>query len=122
MSVMVKLDEAGLAARFEQGRLKAESMVCEQIIADCNQQFTPKQEGTLRDSARPQEHDGHMAAVWDTVYAAYQYYGCWPDGSHVIRNHTTPDTHTQWAEVAKQRHGKRWAEIARKAHAEGAGE
>lgn len=121
MSVTVKLDEMGLQSRFEQGRLTAESMVCEQIIADSNQQFTPKQEGTLRDSARPQEHGGHMAAVWDTVYAAYQYYGCWPDGSHVIKNHTTAGTTTQWVETARGQYEKDWAQVAQNAFVKGAG-
>lgn len=121
MSVTVKLDEAGLAARFDRGRLRAESMVCEQIIADSNQQFTPKQEGTLRDSARPQEKDGHMAAVWDTVYAAYQYYGCWPDGSHQIKNHTTAGTTIMWCEAARGQYGKDWEKVAQNAFKEGAG-
>lgn len=121
MSVTVTLDEAGLSSRLENGRLKAESMVAEQIIADCNQTYVPRQEGTLRDSARPEEHDGHMAAVWDTVYAAYQYYGCWPDGSHVIKNHTTAGTTTLWCEAARGAYGSDWERVAQNAFKEGAG-
>lgn len=121
MPVKVELNEALLSSRMERGRLLAESMIADQIIADCNQFFTPKAEGTLRDSARPQEHAGHMAAVWDTIYAAYQYYGCWPDGSHVIKNHTTPGTTTLWCEAARARYGDDWEIVARNAFIKGAG-
>lgn len=121
MSVTVDLDEAGLSRRMEQGRKLAESMVCEQILGDCNQAFVPKAEGTLRDNSRPEEHDGHMACVWDTIYAAYQYYGCWPDGSHKIQNHTTPGTTILWVDAARARYGSDWEKVCRNAFIRAAG-
>lgn len=32
--------------------------------------------------------------IYNKVYAAYQEYGSWPDGSHKIRNHTKPGSKT----------------------------
>lgn len=127
-NITVTLDRAHLAARMKAGKDKAGFALAHQVLEDSNK-LAPysggsvQSAGSLRESGKAEQlPDGEWAVTWQGVYIPYQWYGCWPDGSHVIRNHTTPDTHTQWTEVAKQRHGDRWAEIARKAHAEGAGE
>lgn len=121
-TIKIQFDRNKFAARLESERKTAEKAVAEQILADCRD-FTPKQEGTLRDTATAngiQEVDGHAACVWggqETPYAAYQYYGCWPDGSHQIddSNRTTPGTYTLWTEKAKAIHGKEWEQVAKNA-------
>ena len=120
--VTIKFDTGKFRARMEKERKIAEKEVAEQILQDC-QNFTPKAEGTLRATSLIngiQEIDGHAACVWgdsETVYAAYQYYGCWPDGSHQIddTNRTTAGTYTQWAEKAKAVHGREWNKVAKNA-------
>lgn len=122
MPVQIKFDSGRFKARIEAERKQAEKAVAEQILQDCLD-FTPKQEGTLRDTADAngiQEVDGHAACVWgdpETPYAAYQYYGCWPDGSHQIDDskRTTPGTYSLWTEKAKAVHGKAWEQVAKNA-------
>lgn len=121
-TVHVELDEAHLAARFERGKAAAGPAVCEQILSDCNQYSVPDDgEHTLKDSGRVEQMGDDFAVTWNTVYAAYQYYGCWPDGSHRITKHTTPGTDILWCEKAKARYGKDWETVARNAFKEGAG-
>ena len=121
--VTVTLDRAHLTARFARGKEAAEIALAEQILADCGP-FTPHDQGTLQDSGRVETYqDGH-AVTWNAVYAAYQYYGCWPDGSHVIRNHdrsVNAKATTQWAEAARAQYGEAWEKIAQKNFVEGAG-
>lgn len=109
-----------LSARLREGAQRAGKMLAEQIMAD-ERPFVPKQEGTLRDSARIEQGEDATELVYDTPYAAYQYYGCWPDGSHAVRNHTTPGTYTQWHERAKRQYKKAWADVYSNAFKEGMG-
>ena len=120
-NVTVTLDRAHLASRFNRGNESAGKALAEQVIAD-SKSFTPHDVGTLESSAKPEKIEGDWCATWNTVYAAYQWYGCWPDGSHVIHNH---DTHvnanatTQWAEAAKAKYGKNWGVVAQNEHVKG---
>ena len=123
--VTVSINRAHLEARMERAAKKAGYALATQVLTDSNK-LAPysggsvQSAGSLRGSGKVEElPDGTFAVSWEGVYIPYQWFGCWPDGSHVIRNHTTPDTHTQWAEVARQRHGKEWGEIVKKSHVEG---
>ena len=124
-SVSVSLDRSKLAARLKRGDEAAGPVLAEQIIHDCNLYSTPDDGAhALKNSAKPEKlADGCWAATWNTVYAAYQYYGCRPDGSRVIQNHTmdyTPNPSTQWCETAKARFGEDWGVVAQKEHTKGA--
>lgn len=122
-NVTVTLDRAHLAARMDRGKALAGAAVAEAVLND-SRPYTPHDQGTLEDSGRVEKVDGEYAVTWNTVYAAYQWYGCWPDGSHVIRNHDTsinPKATTQWAEAAKAQYGESWAKIADKKMKEGSG-
>lgn len=120
--VTVKLDRAHLAARMQRGKDIAGAAVVEQIISDCGP-FTPHDQGDMESSARAEQIDGDYAATWNEVYAAYQYYGCWPDGSHVVHDHDTSinaQATTLWAEAAHDRYGDDWEKLVQKKHVEGA--
>lgn len=58
---------------------------------------TPFRAGDLREqvSKRVEEMDGII--VWQQPYAAYQERGSRADGSHVVRNYTTPGTGPHYA-------------------------
>lgn len=114
MSSRVIFDVGQVTSKIKKMSRIAENAVAEQIISD-SRQYVPKQENTLRDSARI-EHEGKGTQVtYNTPYAAYQYYGCWPDGSHVIRNHTISGTVTRWIEHAKAANSDKWLRVAQNA-------
>ena len=123
--VSITINRAHLEARLKKAKQQAGYALANQVLADSNE-LAPysggsvQSAGSLRRSGKVEElPDGSFAVSWEGVYIPYQWYGCWPDGSHVIRNHTTADTHTQWAEVARQRHGKEWEKIAQAEHVQG---
>ena len=121
-NVKVQLDRAHLAARMKRGKEHCGPILAQQILDD-SRPFTPNDQGALEDSGRVEQIGEDYAATWNTVYAAYQWYGCWPDGSHVVRQHDTSinaQASTQWAEHAKDAHGKEWDEVFRREHARGA--
>ena len=115
----ITLDRSHLAARLKAGASAAAEAVADKILGDSGP-YVPFAENTLYNSGEVEQVDGDWAAAWNTVYAAYQYYGCWPDGSHVVTRHNT-DTHPQattlWCEAAKAEHLEEWNEVAQAAHA-----
>lgn len=137
-SVSVTLDRAHLKARMEAGTDKAGAALAEQVLSDCNQYAVPDDgENTLKDSGRVEKIDGDWAVTWNTLYAAYQFYGCWPDGSHKIldgepiydkngkklRGHTqgyTDKPSTHWTETTRGRYKEHWDTVAQREHEKGA--
>lgn len=123
-TIRVTLDRARLTARMVAGRTHAGPILAEQILSDCNQYSVPNDgEGTLRDSGRVESVGQDYAVTWSAVYAAYQFYGMWPDGSHVIRHHTPSYAMApsiMWTESAKRAYGKSWARVARLEYIRGA--
>lgn len=123
MDVSVSLDRAHLTARLQKGKEACGYALANQILADCRP-FVPHAEGTLEASGRAEKVGGEYAVTWNTVYAAYQYYGCWPDGSHVVTNHNhdiNTRATTLWVEAAKATYGKDWEIVAQKEFERGAG-
>ena len=121
-NVKVKLDRAHLSARMKKGKEQCGPFLAEQILGD-SRPFTPHAEGTLEDSARVEKIGEDYAVTYNTVYAAYQWYGCWPDGSHVITQHNTdinPNATTQWIEAAKKQYGRDWNKVAQREFVKGA--
>lgn len=123
-NVTVQLDAAHLTARFQRGKDHAGPILCEQILSDCNQYSVPDDgEHTLKDSGRTEKIGDDYTVTWNTVYAAYQFYGCWPDGSHQIHNHTqgyTQNPSIQWTEAAHARYGKDWEQVMQNEFVKGA--
>ena len=114
--VKVTLDRAHLAARMRAGKDHAGPILAQHVI-DGSRPFTPHDQGILEASARPEKIGEDWAATWDTDYAAYQYYGCWPDGTHRITKHDTSnnaEASTHWAEHAADRYRKDWEIVAQR--------
>ena len=70
MSSRVVFDMAAFKHKLSKASRKAENAVADQIIADCRQ-YVPKQENTLRDSARIEHDGGGTQVTYNTPYAAY---------------------------------------------------
>jgi len=54
--------------------------------------YVPKDEGNLRTIVDIQSN----TITYEMPYAKYQYYGMREDGTHVVRNYTTPGTGPYW--------------------------
>lgn len=54
--------------------------------------YVPKDEGNLRTNVDVATN----TITYESPYASYQYYGVRADGTHVVRNYTTPGTGTYW--------------------------
>ena len=120
--IKVLFDRAHFSARMMTGKEIAGPILARQVLDD-SRPFTPHDQGTLEDTGHVEKIGDDHAAVWDGVYAAYQWYGCWPDGTHVVRHHDTSinaQATTQWAEHAKEQHGEEWAAVFRREHVRGA--
>lgn len=119
MSSRVVFDTAQFMSKVHKASKRAENAVADQIIAD-SRQYCPTDGDSmpLRNSARIEYENGGTQVTYNTPYAAYQYYGCWPDGSHVIRNHTTAGTVTKWIEHAKANNRDKWLRVAQNAFRE----
>ena len=117
MSSRVVFDYASFRNRVNNASERAMNQVADQIIADCRQ-YVPKDQNSLRDSARIEHENNGTQVTYNTPYAAYQYYGCWPDGSHQVRNHTTSGTVTKWIEHAKGNNSDKWLRVAQRAFRE----
>ena len=115
MAVEVKTNVAQIQSRFRAKSASAAAALAEQILQDSTPFVPDDGEHTLRDSGRTKVAGGEAAVIWDTVYAAYQWYGCWPDGSHVIKRHTTPGTVTKWVYKALRKYKDAWDQVAQQA-------
>ena len=56
------------------------------------EKYVPKDEGNLRLIVDEQP----SWITYEMPYARYQYYGMRDDGTHVVRNYTTPNTCPYW--------------------------
>jgi hypothetical protein len=115
MSSRVVFDMGVFKKKMREASQRAENAIADQVIADSRQYCPTDGENTLRDSARVEHEDGSTQVTYNTPYAAYQYYGCWPDGSHVVKHHTTAGTTTKWIEHAKASNNEKWLRVAKNA-------
>lgn len=118
MGTEFKLERTRLEMRLKAKCANAAYAVAEQIKADC-EPLVPKAAGDLRETASVNRTPDGAELEYNQVYAAYQYYGCWPDGSHKINNssppRTTAGTTTQWIEHARREHQDEWDKVAQNA-------
>ena len=54
--------------------------------------YVPKDEGNLRTIVDIENN----SITYESPYARYQYYGVREDGTHVVKNYTTPGTGPYW--------------------------
>lgn len=54
--------------------------------------YVPKDEGNLRTIVDIQSN----TITYESPYARYQYYGMRDDGTHIVKNYTTPGTGPYW--------------------------
>lgn len=125
MAVIVKTDRQKMKSVMDKATDLAKYALAEQMLADA-EKFVPysagsvQSAGNLRESGKiVQGEGGALYIVYDTVYALYQWFGVRADGSHKVRNYTTPGTGKQWIETARAQYGERWHDIAQKSFNKG---
>ena len=115
MASKVIFDAVKVANKIKRCARTAESALAYQIIADSRQYVPDDGEHSLLKSARVEDIGGETKVTYNTPYAAYQYYGCYPDGTHTVKNHTTAGTRTLWLEHAKTINNEKWLRVAKNA-------
>ena len=116
--VNVTTDLAKWKSIITQATEDAAYALAEQMMND-SLDVIPRAEGMLRDSGKIEEIEGDVALTWETPYALYQWYGMWDNGSHKVKNYTTPGTSKLWVEKARQKNQKNWTTVFENAFAEG---
>lgn len=104
MNVFLDFPHTPIITQIELGVARAQKLLDARVLADSNY-FCPEDKGTLQTSAVISSGGGEL--VWDTPYAAYQYYEA-PNKS-LDRN---PNARGKWFEHAKKDHAKDWERLA----------
>lgn len=118
MGVKIKRNMPQIMAKVEAGRQSMVEAVTEAVVEYSND-FIPKAEGILRDNGKISSRPEDGKAIWNTPYAAYQWYGVRKDGTHEVKNYTTPGTGTMWAQKAVDTRKKELDQVAQNAFNEG---
>lgn len=115
MSAKITTNVAKWKAAVSLASDKAAAALAEQMLQD-SLQIIPKQERTLRDSGRiEKDENGAVSLVWKTVYAPYQWYGERIDGTHKVKNYSTPGTGKMWVEQARTKNADKWQKVVQNA-------
>jgi hypothetical protein len=112
MNVKIDFNKEKCINSFKPGYQRAREWLKNEVAKDTNV-FTPFKSNALRSSVIPSIGDSNDYLVWSVVYASYQYYGSWLDGSHVITHHSQPGTDTFYFERAKAIHKAKWVRVAK---------
>lgn len=129
MSVKITFDLNAAAAKIRTASGKAMKEIKEQVLEDCNR-YCPKDQGTLRDSARSHSHvmeyfgEAELRLIWATPYANFLYYGLVEVDRKTKSpyanfgelklptekplHYTTPGTGKLWCEKARAECGEDW--------------
>lgn len=97
--VIVKHYEANLTNRLTSKIRLANRMIIEDIHRE-SQYKTPFKDGDLREQVSKTTEGLSGIITWTVPYASYQERGMRADGSHVVKNYTTPGTGKDFAKNA----------------------
>lgn len=101
MNFEVSMDIAGIEADIQADIGRALPILSQQILQDCNY-FCKQDQGGLIASSLSKSDLEHGELIWDTAYAAMQYYlGA---ASHDVNPHATK----MWCEKAYAHFGREW--------------
>lgn len=106
MSVKITWSETGVKAKIDQTWANGREMLCSQILRDCNR-YCKEDTGMLIISSLIHSRLKEGILIWNTPYAARQYYSI-PTAYHEVNSDAT----WHWVDVAKQHHKADWARQA----------
>ena len=123
--VEIKTNRSQWKQMLDRGAESGIDALAEQMLADSTD-FVPysnssrQSAGQLRESGHIEKGEsGTRYLVWNTVYALYQWFGVRADGTHRVRNYSTPNTGTEWVEKAKKIYGDDWQKVFENGFREG---
>ena len=108
MAVRINIDDAGIMSRIDNAWTRGVAMLCSQILRDCNY-YCKEDTGMLIASSMIHSDLPHGKLVWQTPYAARQYYEI-----ETANHDTNPNATSHWCEVAKTKHYDEWARQAQR--------
>lgn len=106
MSVKFNIDESKIQSKIEKTWERCREILSSQILRDCNQ-YCKEDTGTLIASSLIHSRLKEGLLIWQTPYAARQYYAI-PTAYHDVN----PNATWRWCEVAKNNHLDRWCRDA----------
>ena len=108
MPVKIKVNEGGIEKIIEHSFDSACAVICSQILRDCNEYCKEAEGGLILSSLLHSKLDEGLL-IWQTPYAARQYY-------EIQTANKTPNHNAtwRWVEVAKNRYFSRWVRQAEK--------
>lgn len=104
MSVTVDFDFLGISDRVEAANDLAIVALSQQALQDCNY-YCKEDVGILIDSSINNSDFENGLLVWDTLYAAKQYY---LEAAYKDKN---PNAQMMWAHKAKDVHCDEWLQV-----------
>lgn len=106
MSVKIKINEQGIKATIDNTWSSGLEMLSSQILRDCNE-YCKEDTGMLIMSSLIHSKLKEGLLIWNTPYAARQYYEIQTANPSPNHNATW-----RWCEVARNRYHERWAKQA----------
>ena len=106
MSVKIKINEQGIKATIDNTWHSGLEMLSSQILRDCNE-FCKEDTGMLIMSSYIHSKLKEGILIWNTPYAARQYYEI-----QTAYTEVNPQASWRWCEVAKQNHQADWVKQA----------
>lgn len=106
MAVRITINENSIRATIDNTWKTGLEMLSSQILRDCNE-FCKEDTGMLIMSSLIHSRLNEGLLIWNTPYAARQYY-------EIQTANPSPNSNAtwRWAEVAKNRYQERWARQA----------
>lgn len=106
MSVKIEINNNKILAKIDNAWESGLEMLSSQILRDCNR-YCKEDTGMLIMSSFIHSNLKRGRLVWQTPYAARQYYEI-----RTAYKDVNSDASWRWCEVAKNNHGERWARQA----------
>ena len=102
MAVKIDIDENRIAVKMDNAWKSGLEMLSSQILRDCNR-YCKEDTGMLIMSSYIHSRLKEGLLIWQTPYAARQYYAI-----RTAYHDVNPDASWRWCEVAKNNHLERW--------------
>ena len=106
MAVRIEINEKSIKAKIDNAWSSGREMLCSQILQDCNL-YCKEDTGMLIMSSLIHSRLKEGLLIWNTAYAARQYYEIPTAHTDVNSNATW-----KWCEVAKKNHLAEWCRQA----------